>query len=129
MSLPNLDSIYYYSKDGITVAKENHWLTSNQGNRVQRKTTTGWKILFKWKDGSKSWIPLKLAKESNPIEVAEFFTSISIADEPAFSWWVMYVLRKRDRIISFINSRVKKATHKFGIEIPTSYADFKRLDK
>ena len=39
------------------------------------------------------------------------------------------MLRKRVRIISSINSRVKKATHNFGIEIPTSYADYKRLDK
>ena len=72
---------------------------------------------------------MKLAKESNPIEVAEFFTPIKIVDEPAFDWWVPYVLRKRDRIISSINSRVKKANHKFGFEIPTPYADYKRLDK
>ena len=32
-------------------------------------------------------------------------------------------------MISSINSRVKKATHKFGIKIPTSYADCKRLYK
>ena len=55
--------------------------------------------------------------------------SINIADEVAFAWWVPYVLRKYDRIIYTINSRVKKATHKFGIEIPTAYADYKRLDK
>ena len=38
-------------------------------------------------------------------------------------------MRKRNRIISPINSRIKKANHKFGIEIQTSYADCKRLDK
>ena len=32
-----------------------------------RKTTVGWKLLVKWADGSKSWIPLKDLKESHPI--------------------------------------------------------------
>ena len=93
------------------------------------KETIGWKLLFKWKNGSKSWILFKLAKESNPTEVAEFFTSRKIADEPEFAWWDPYVLRNHDRIISSINPRVQKATHKFGIKIQTSYADCKRPEK
>ena len=55
--------------------------------------------------------------------------SIKIAGELAFAWWVPYVLKKCDRIVYSINPRVKKATHKFGINIPTSYDDYKRLDK
>ena len=69
-----LDSISDHSKYGSAVAKENQWLTSKRGNRFQRKTTIGWKLLFKYEYSSKSWIPLKLAKESNPIEVSEFVT-------------------------------------------------------
>ena len=42
---------------------------------------------------------------------------------------VPYALRNPDRIISSIHSRVEKATHKFGIQIPTSYAVCKRFDK
>ena len=61
--------------------------------------------------------------------LAEFFSSRNISYEPAFSSWVTYVLSKRDRIIYSINSRVKKATHKFWINVPTSYADYKLLDK
>ena len=71
-------------------------------------------------DGSNQWVPLKILKESNPIEVAEFAISRNIDDEPAFSWWVPYVMRKRDRIISSVNSRVKKVTHKYGVELPSS---------
>ena len=48
--------------------------------------------------------------------------------EPAFAWWVPYTLRKRDRIIAAINLRVKKQTHKYGIEIPTSVAHAKEID-
>ena len=82
-----LESISDYSKDGSAVTKEYQWLTSKRGNRVRRKTTIGWKLLFKWKDGSKSWVPLKLVKEYNPIKVAEFVKARSVSDEPAFVWW------------------------------------------
>ena len=74
-------------------------------------------------------MPLKLLKESNPVEVAEFFTTQNIVDEPAFAWWVKFFLTKCDRIISAVNSRVQKATHKFGIKITTSVADCARLGK
>ena len=72
---------------------------------------------------------MKVLKESNPIETAEFAISRNIQDEPAFSWWVPYVMRKRDRIISFVNSRVKKVTHKYGVAIPNSVEECYRLDK
>ncbi len=42
-----------------------------------------------------------------------------IGEEPAFAWWVPYVLRKRDVIVSAMNSRVCKTSHKYGIELPS----------
>ena len=80
----------------------------------------GWKLLVHWKDGSETWVPLKDMKESHPIEVAEFAKARGVADEPAFAYWVPYTLRKRDVIISSIKTRIRKTTHKYGIEIPTS---------
>ena len=47
-------------------------MTKKRGNRVRQKTTIGWKSLFKWKDGSQEWVPLKLLKESKPVELANF---------------------------------------------------------
>ncbi|KAL7487375.1 hypothetical protein ACHAW6_012978 [Cyclotella cf. meneghiniana] len=41
-------------------------------------------------------------KESHPLQVAEFAIAAGIADEPAFNWWVTWVLKKRDRIISLV---------------------------
>ena len=40
-----------------------------------------------------------------------------------------YTLRKRDRIIAAVNSRVRKATQKYGIEVPTSIAHAKHIDE
>ena len=34
-------------------------------------------------------------KASNPIEVAEYAAANRIVEEPAFKWWVPYVLQKR----------------------------------
>ena len=69
-----------------------------------------------------------MLKESNPIKIAEYVTALDIENEPAFSWWVPFTLRKRDRIISGLNSRVQKRTHKFGIRIPKDITKAIRLD-
>ena len=74
-----------HSKDKGAVENKYRWLLTKRGNRVQRKTTIGWKFLCDWKDGSQTWVPLKLLKESNPVEVAEYVKSINIDDEPAFA--------------------------------------------
>ena len=85
-----------------------------------RKTTVGWKFNIKRIDGTTKWVSLKYLEESNPIEVAEYVTAHNIQEEPAFAWWVPYTLQKRDRIIASVNSRVRKSSRKYGIEIPTS---------
>ena len=124
-----LDSIIDCKKNGSAITKDNAYITSKRGVRSLRQTTIGWDFQVLWKDGTKQWIPLKILKESNPVDIAEFVKSRGIADEPAFAWWVPYTLKKRDRIISAINSRVRKKTHKFGLEVPTSIEDARRIDK
>ena len=52
-----------------------------------------------------------------------------ISDEPAFCWWVPYTLKKRDAIISAVNMRVRKATHKHWIESLTGVEHTKELDR
>ena len=79
----------------------------------------GWKLLVKWRDQSESWIKLSELKESHPVETAEFAKSRGIDDEPAFAWWVPHTLKKRNAIISAIKVRLRKTTHKYGIEMPT----------
>ena len=68
-------------------------------------------------------------KESHPIEVAEYVKSQGIDKEPAFDWWLPYTLRKRDIIISAINTRIRKTTHKYGIEIPINVRHARELDQ
>ena len=123
-----LDSIIDFGTDGNAIQKGNEYVITRRGQRCLRKSTIGWKLLVAWKDGSEQWIPLSIMKESNPVEVAEFAKARGLLDEPAFRWWAPYTLKKRDRIISAVKSRVRKATHKYGVEIPTSVKHAQRLD-
>ena len=124
-----LDSIVDYRKTDEAVSSEKSYIYTKSGQRRQRKTTIGWELLVAWRDGSESWIPLNEMKQSNPIEVAEFAVAQNIQDEPAFSWWVPYILRKRDNIVSAINVRVKKTNHKYGIQIPRTIDEAYKIDK
>jgi hypothetical protein len=57
---------------------------SNNGNLHPRRTTKGYYLCVKWKDGSTSWEHLKDLKESYTVQVAEFAISNGIQDLPGF---------------------------------------------
>jgi hypothetical protein len=129
-SFTRMESIVDYRKDDSTaIPKADMYVVTNRGQKRMRNTTQGWKLLVHWADGSEIWIPLKDMKESHPIEVVEFAKARSISDEPAFAWWVPYVMRKRDIILSKLKARIRKMTHKYGIEIPTSVEHTMKIDK
>jgi hypothetical protein len=99
------------------------------GKSYPKRTTQGWQICVKWRDGTTSWEHLKDLKEANPIETAEYATSHSLSSLPAFSWWVPYTLKKRDCIISAVKARFIKKDFKFGIRVPSTIAEALRFDK
>ena len=115
--------------DAVAVSKPDMYVVTPRGQRRMRKTTQGWKLLIQWAGGSESWIALKDMKESHPVEVAEFARARGIHDEPAFAWWVPYVIRKRDVILSKLKARIRKTTHKYGIEVPTSLEHAYEIDR
>jgi hypothetical protein len=85
-------------------------------------------LLLKWKDGSESWVSLKDVKESFPVQVAEYSVQARIQEEPAFAWWVPYVLKKRLQIVSKVKSKYWQRTHKYGIRIPKSIKEALMID-
>ena len=120
---------HVYTTHSGYVHKKDKWITTRSGQKRLRKSTAGWSFLVQWRDGEEQWVPLRILKESNPIEVAEYVVANSMEDEAAFSWWVPFTLKQRDRIISAVNSRVRKSTHKYGIEVPDSVEHALRLDR
>ena len=103
---------------------------SHNGQKKPVITTKGWDVLIQQKDSSTNWIPLSVAKESNPIDVAEAAITLKIASKPAFNWWVKKALRHRKRIINKLKSNaVRKGRMKFGIDIPGTVEQASALDK
>ena len=47
----------------------------------------------------------------------------------AFEWWVPHSLKKSQVILAALKKRVRKTTHKYGIEIPTSVEHAYELDR
>ena len=84
----------------VALNESNGFYLSANGNKVNKKTTQGWKLLVEWKDRFSERVSLKALKESNPIEVAEYARANLIDKSPEFRWWVPHVLWKRDRIVS-----------------------------
>jgi hypothetical protein len=77
---------------------------NSYGVARRKLTTRGWELLVEWKDGLSGWVSLKDLKESYPIELALYATNRVIQDEPAFAWWVSYVLKKQKRILQKMKS-------------------------
>jgi hypothetical protein len=115
------------SDDAITRA--DGFIIGQYGQRIPKRTTKGWKLCVEWRDGSTSWIQLKDLKESNPIEVAEYAIANRIGDEPAFSWWVPTVIRKRNRIIAKLQKKYWRTEYKFGIRVPKTVEEALEIDR
>ena len=128
-SQTEFDAILDFRKDDTAVTKADMLVTTPSGRKRHRVTTDGWELLVRFKDASEQWLPLRLLKETNPVDVADFSVAAGISDEPAFAYWVPYTLRKRDCIVAAVNSRATKTTHKYGFEIPRTLDDAKRIDK
>jgi hypothetical protein len=125
-----VEGILDYKRDNaVAVSKHNGFVVTRRGQKKMQKRTQGWKLLIKWANGSESWIALKDMTESHPIEMAEFARARNIVDEPAFAWWVLYTLRKRNTILCKIKTRIRRTTHKYGIKVPTGIEHAMQLDQ
>jgi hypothetical protein len=124
-----MKEIVDHQSDGSAVPVDDAYYVDPNGRRTRWMTTKGWKLLIEWKDGSTDWLPLKDLKESYPVHVAEYAVANKIAEQPAFAWWVPYVLRKRERIIQKVKSWYWKRTHKYGVELPKSVKQVLAIDR
>ena len=110
-----------HRSDSNAIPKTQGCFTAKNGKRCPRVTLKGWELQISWKDGTKTCTPLRLAKNSIPDLVAEYAKNARIHKEPAFHWWVPYVLCHKGRIISKVLTRFHKSNRKFGIAIPRNH--------
>ena len=52
-----------------------------------------------------------------------------IQDEPAFAWWLPYVVKKEKRILQKIKSKYWARTHKYRIRVPKSIKEAMEIDR
>ena len=82
-SVTRVKAVVDHRKDPeVAVAKEDGYVTTKSGIKRPRKTTKGWQLMMQWGDDSESWVSLKDAKESHPVEVAEY----AIEEVDVVSW-------------------------------------------
>jgi hypothetical protein len=122
-----LEELVDHRKNEEAIPIDDGYVTLN-GRQHPKCTTQGWQLCVKWRDGSTSWEHLKDLKEANPIETAEYAVTHSLSNEPAFSWWVNYTLKNRDKIIAAVRARFVRKDFKFGIKVPNTIAEARRLD-
>ena len=118
-----------HKRDDTALSKEEGFIELRNGQKKCKKTTRGWKILVEWRDESSDWIDLKDVKEANPVELAEYAIQSGLHNEPAFAWWVPYVIRKRERIIAKAKTKYWRTTHKYGVRVPKNAAEALQFDK
>eukprot|EP00980_Cylindrotheca_fusiformis_P025867 scaffold14744_cov71-Cylindrotheca_fusiformis.AAC.1 len=94
-----LDEICDHRRTKDAIPKEQGTFLTPRGLTRKKRTTRGWEVCVQWKDGSTDWIALKDLKDSYPVELAEYAVNNKLHEEPAFAWWVPYVMRKRERLI------------------------------
>ena len=124
-----MNEIIDYRTNWTELKQQDAFITTKTGTKRRRETTKGWELLIDWTDGSTNSESLKDIKESYPVEVAEFALATCISMEPAFAWRVLFVLNKRNRILAKVKSKYWLRTHKFGIRIPKSVEEAKKIDE
>ena len=80
--LVNCDYEGYYSsmmafildhkRDGSALRMNKKYIKSKNVQIKLRQTTVGWSFLVRMKDGTESWTHMRVLKESNPVDVAEY---------------------------------------------------------
>ena len=124
-----LSEIIDHRSTDEAIPKDQGFYTTRHGMKRRKMTTKGWELCVEWKDGSQTWVALKDMKHSYPVQLADYATRNGISDEPAYAWWVPYVLKKRKAVISKVKSKYWDKTHKYGIRLPKSVDEALEIDR
>ena len=109
--LQSMQEIVDHLKDDSALQVGDAYYSTKTGPKPKR-TTKGWRLLVEWKDGSSSWIPLKDLKDAYPVQVADYAVANNLTLEPAFRWWVPFVLKKRECILQKVKTKYWSTSHK-----------------
>jgi hypothetical protein len=123
-----MHEIIDHKKTSDAISEEASYYSTKSGPKPKR-TTRGWRLLVEWKDGTNTWVSLADIKDSYPVQVADYAVTNQLTQEPAFRWWVPFILKKRERILKKVKTKYWSVTHKYGLELPKSVAQALAIDK
>ena len=86
-------------------------------------------MCIQWKDGYTNWVAIKDIKQSYIFELEDYAKRVKIDDKPVFEWWVTYVKKRREIIVSKVKCKYWHQTHKYGIWLPKSVKEAYELDE
>ena len=123
-----IDELVDHRSDATAIKREDAFFTLN-GKRTRKKTTRGWQLCIRWKDGTTSWMDLKDLKDADPVMLAEYAQSNQLLEEPAFAWWAPMVLKKKTRIVRAMKNRYFRRHQKYGLELPKTWERAQQIDR
>ena len=125
-----LSEIIDHRQDGRAIHVDDGHYTDRLGRKRPKRTTVGWSLLCEYKDGSQEWIRLADAKDSYPLQTAEYAKNNNLIHQPAFNWWVPLVLKKCKRYINKIKSKKRwRQSHKYGVQLPKTVDEALEIDR
>jgi hypothetical protein len=127
--LQTMQEIVEHQKLASAIVDDDNAYYSTKSGRKPKRTTKGWRFLVEWKDGLTSWVPLSALKDSYPLQLADYVVSNNLLNEPAFRWWVPFVIKKRDRVLNKVKSKYWSTSHKYGLALPKSVTHALDIDQ
>eukprot|EP00957_Ditylum_brightwellii_P008681 658902-Ditylum_brightwellii.AAC.1 len=107
----------------------NRMIRSVNGQMKPKITTRGWELLMQFKNEGLEWVKLKDLKAANSVELTEYTVVNCLADKPAFKWWVLHAISKRNLVINKVKSKYWRISHKFGIRLPKTVDEVLQIDR
>ena len=114
-----LEEISYHRKDGTAIKVADVFTIGANGNK-QAKNRSRVRNEYENERGILRVVSAQRRGGKQPVDLAEYAVVSKIGHKPAFEWWVPFMLRKRDRVISKLLKKYWLTTNKFGLEIPHS---------
>ena len=103
--------------------------STSRGMKRNKRATWGWEFLVRWKGGNTDWVTLKELKDPHPAQLADCVFSNSPQEEPASTWWLPHVHKKRKAIVNEVKSKSFQWTHKRGLLIPKTWKEALETDE
>ena len=66
------DAIVYHKKNDKAMTRKEQKFVDSIGKRQYKRSTKGWEVCVRWKNGSTTWENLSDLKECYPVQTAEY---------------------------------------------------------